>query len=135
MASGNSAGFAALDDMIRKVRSFPGLAKEAAPEVGKAALALVQSEVAAGRSPQTGVEWVQKKDGGRPLKNAAAAISVATTGTSIVLVASGPEVFHHFGAQGKPRRNILPTGSMPFKLGNAIRFGFVQPFKKKMGAK
>lgn len=132
MASGNGAGFAALDQMIASLRSLKEFPKDAAPEVAAAALATIQKELAAGNDPQTGTPWVQKKDGGRALVNAAKAISVTTVGSVIVLTATGPEVFHHFGAQGKPRRPILPYAGMPFKLGDAIRKGLVPPFRKAM---
>src|SRR5262245_46050013 len=104
MAAGNAQGFAALDKMIATLRSMPQFAKEAAPEIAKAALASIQRELAAGNDPQTGTPWPLKKDGSRALKNAAKAVSVTTVGSTIILTATGPEVFHHFGAQGKPRR-------------------------------
>lgn len=134
MAS-NAQGMTALQGMIDACRSMPGLAKEAAPAIRDLVLATLREDLSAGRSPATGASWAEKKDGGRALKNAAAAISAALSGTTIVVSLGAPEVFHHFGAQGKPRREQLPRGVLPFKLGDAIRKGLVEPFRKKTGGK
>lgn len=130
MAS-NAAGFGSLQAMIDACRSMPGLAKEAAPAIRDLVLAKLREDLAAGRSPATQETWVEKKDGGRPLKNAAAAISAVLSGTTIVVSLKAPEVFHHFGAGAAPRREMLPRGVLPFKLGDAIRRGLVEPFRKK----
>lgn len=131
MAS-NAAGFGSLQGMIDACRSMPGLAKEAAPQIRDLLLAKLREDLAAGRSPATGEIWVEKKDGGgRPLKNAAAALSAVLSGTTIVFSLKAPEVFHHFGAGAAPRREQLPRGVLPFKLGDAIRKGLVEPFRKK----
>lgn len=129
MAS-NAAGIASLNDMIEACRRVPGLAAQAAPAVKDAVVAWLRAELAAGRSPATGQAWQPKADGSRALKGAAGKLSAVVVGTTIVVSLAAPEVFHHFGAQGKPRREQLPRGVLPFKLGDAIRRGLVPPFRK-----
>lgn len=127
--AGNASGFAQLDAMIASLRSMKTLARDAAPELAKRVKAALDANIDAGKSP-TGETWAPKKDGGRPLVNASKAVTVTALGTVILIRLSGVEVFHHYGA-GVPRRTIIPYGSMPFLLGNAIRLGFVEPFRKK----
>jgi len=126
---GSGGDFAALERMIASVRSMAMLVEDAAPLVASAVESQLRATAGAGQAPD-GTPWPPKKDGGRALANAAAAISASAVGAVVVVVLSGPEVFHHFGAQGKPRRQIIPTGVLPQKLGDAVRLGFVKPWRK-----
>jgi len=126
----NAQGFATLDEMIAACRRIPGLAKSAAPEVARAIDAKLREDLVAGRSPATGESWAEKKDGGRAYKAAAKALAYVLVGTTIVFTLRAPEVFGHFGARGRVRREMLPRGYLPFKLGDAIRKGLVPPFRK-----
>ena len=128
----SSADFASLDQMIEKLRSLDTFVPEAMPSVAKSVEAQIKRTVNAGQAPD-GTPWPDKKDGGKALKNASSAITTRVVGTSIVVELKGVEVFHHFGA-GVPKRQIIPQGAMPEKLGNAIRLGLVDPWKKKVGA-
>jgi len=47
-----------------------------------------------------------------------------------LVVLRGAEVFHHFGVRGAPPRPIIPRGSMPKNIGDAVRLGFVAVWKK-----
>jgi hypothetical protein len=124
--------FPALDSMIESVRAAGRLIEDAAPEVAKAVEAQLRSTAAAGQSPN-GTPWApKKKGGGRALVNAAGAISVAAIGSVILVKLVGKTVFHHFGAQGKPRRQVIPVGTMPKQLGNAVRLGFVPVWRDKV---
>lgn len=125
MATGD---FAALDRMIASARALAILHKDGLPAAAREVERQLKMTASAGQSP-AGVTWVTKKDGGRALVNAAAAISTIAIGTSIVIILTGKEVFHHFGA-GVPLRQVIPVGSIPAKLGNAIRLGFVEPFRQ-----
>jgi hypothetical protein len=127
----NSGDFASLDKMIESLRSMDTLVQEGAPIAARNIEAALKSTVSAGQAPD-GTPWPDKVTGGKALKNAAAAITVRVVGASIVIVLKGVEVFHHFGA-GVPRRQIIPQGKMPEKLGNAVRLGFVAPWRKRVG--
>jgi len=122
--------FAALDRMIATARSMATLAQDAAPIAARYVESSLRATASAGQGPD-GTPWSEKKDGGQALKNAAAAISVKAIGTVILIVLRGHHVYHHFGA-GVPRRPIIPQGSMPWKIGNAVRLGFVQPWRKRV---
>jgi hypothetical protein len=125
----NSGDFATLDRMIAMARSMATLAQDAAPIAARYVETSLRTTAAAGQAPD-GTPWSMKKDGGHALKNAAAAISVKAVGTVLLVILRGHHVYHHFGA-GVPRRQIIPQGSMPAKLGNAIRLGFAQPWKER----
>jgi Phage virion morphogenesis family len=123
-------GFTALDAIIRRVRSMGELASVAAPEVARELKASLDEQIAAGRAPD-GTAWApRKEDGGRALQNAAKAVKVRAEGRSILVILSGPEVFHHFGAGAAPVRQIIPSGAVPLKLGEAIRRGLVTGYRR-----
>jgi hypothetical protein len=126
----NGGDFAALDRMIDTLRSMATLAKDAAPIAAQHVEAQLRSTAGAGQAPD-GTPWPATAEGARALKNAASAIAVRATGTVVLIVLSGHYVFHHFGA-GVPRRQIIPQGSMPKRIGDAVRLGFVQPWKDRV---
>lgn len=126
------SGEAALDRMIASARFA---AKSFGSEGVKASRAQVESEIKAtanaGTSPD-GEAWAPRKDGGRAMAGAASHITVSVQGTSIVIALKGPDVFHHYGVRGEPRRNVIPVGTMPYKLGDAVRLGFVAVWKDRV---
>jgi hypothetical protein len=131
----NRGDFAALDRMIASCRAVEQLPREAAPIVAQNVEAALRATAAAGQAPD-GTPWERtKKDGALALKGAAAAIAGKALGTVVLITLTGHYVFHHFGAQGKPRRQVIPQGSMPAKLGNAVRLGFVQPWRELVKGK
>ncbi|WP_437606259.1 hypothetical protein WMF20_35405 [Sorangium sp. So ce834] len=121
--------FAALERMISSCQALARLPEDAAPIAARKVAEELDRTASAGQAPD-GTPWADKKSGGRAMVNAAKAIAVKAFGTVILITLTGPEVFHHFGAGGKPRRQVIPQGSLPAKLGNAIRLGFVEPFRK-----
>ncbi|WP_438041441.1 hypothetical protein [Sorangium sp. So ce128] len=128
MASGGD--YAALERMISAAQEFARLPELAAPLAAQKVGEELHRTASAGQAPD-GTPWaVRKVDGGRALKNAAKAIAVKAIGTVILITLTGPEVFHHFGAGGKPVRRVIPLGRLPEKLGNAIRLGFVPPWRQ-----
>lgn len=132
--AGNAGAYAALEGMIVALRSLRGIAQEAAPEVAETLVTAVRTDLAAGRDPGTGQAWSLTKKGEQAMKGAAAALTHVVSGTKIVLSMAQPYVFHHFGVRGEDRRRVLPEGQgMPAKLGDAIRLGFVKPFRKAFG--
>lgn len=129
-------GDAALADMIARVRSLGGMpedvARAAAPLVQEAA----RSTVRAGTTP-TGKPWPRKKDGGQPLQNAAAALTAEPSGTTVTLVLTGPEVFHHYGVgKSTPRRQQIPDPGdpLPPRLAEALARGAEQVFRERTRA-
>lgn len=118
----SDSGIAALDEMIARLDALSRpeaanrIAQRAAPAVTKA----IQKTAAAGTSPE-GDAWKPKKDGGRPLKNAAAHISGQALGPLISVKLEGVDVFHHRGAKGLPVRQILPDpGTIPDPVRDAV---------------
>lgn len=87
------------------------------------------STIAAGTTP-SGEAWAQKEDGGKALRNAQKAVKVRAAGSSVIVELTGVEVFHHYGAGGKPVRGVIPK-EMDEKLGDAIRRGVVKPFMER----
>lgn len=132
-SASNAAGFAAMDDMIRRLRGLPEAFQKAAPELAKALKREADQAVAEGRSID-GKPWVAKKDGGKPLEHAADAIRVYVSGSFIILELSGVEVFHHYGTAKVPQRSILPTqDGMPPRLGKASVAWSVKVFNDQVG--
>lgn len=93
------ADLARLKAISATLRELPligqDVAEEAAPEVLKAA----RATAAAGTAPD-GSAWAPTQEGERPLKNAAAAISVDVGGAReavIVIKLRGHHVYHHYG--------------------------------------
>ncbi len=120
----NAAALRTLDRFIADLRSTKGIGKALAPQLAPIVKAEVDAAIAAGHGLD-GTPWPARKDGGKPLVNAAKAVSVRAIGSAIVITLTGPEVFHQFGAGSLPVRAILPVKGLPFKLGNAIRKGIV----------
>jgi hypothetical protein len=125
-----SAGGAQIDEMRRRLRELARMPETSGPDLGDAMQAELVRTASAGTTP-TGVPWKPKKDGGRPLANAAAAISTVAHGTVIVATLSGPTVFHHYGDSKDPKRQVLPEGGgMPPTLAAAFRQSLIKSFRR-----
>lgn len=125
-------GEAELDAWVAKLRRLPHMVEAAAPDLAVALKAELDKNISAGRAPD-GSTWKPKKDGGRPLVNAASAVTTRADGTVVQAVLTGPEVFHHYGTKKDPQRQILPRGAMPESLGQAFRAKLAAKFKETMG--
>jgi hypothetical protein len=111
-----------------------GISELSAVDVAPQVDTFMRGQMEAGETPE-GEPWqVRKRDGGKPLRRAAANYEQRVSGNTIVMRIRGRHAFHHFGAQEKPVRRQLPEGSMPKELGNAIRLGFVDAFKARTKA-
>lgn len=100
------------------------------PPAAQEVKAHISKTIAAGTSP-SGKAWEpRKKDGGKPLQNAAAAVDVRVAGDTIIVELTGPEVFHHYGVRGAKPRNIIPV-EIDETLGSAIHRGVAKPFKER----
>lgn len=127
----NAAGLASLDGMIARLRGFPQSIEAAAPMIAKAAKAEIDAALADGHAPG-GEAWKPRKDGGKPLMNAAKAVTSAAVGTVLLFTLVGAEVWHHFGTKHAPQRRILPTAGLPTSMGTAIKRGLVEVFQKQV---
>lgn len=127
------SGEVALDKMIATARYVAGggFARDGMQAAARTVEGAVRGTAAAGTSPE-GEPWAATKKGGRAMAHAAAAVSVVVVGTVLLLKLAGAEVFHHFGVRGAPARPVIPRGSMPDRLGNAVRLGFVEVWKTKV---
>lgn len=134
MASAGISGIESLDRMIATVRSL-GIGPEYVQATARATEAWLRSQLAAGVDPNTGAPWKPTEDGKRPLKSAAGRPIVRLAGNVVIISLRGYYVFQHFGARGRAGRRVIPQGSMPAKLGEAIRLGLVEPFNAKARGK
>lgn len=114
-----------LRELAANLRRLDAVGVEIAEASKAEVLAIARETTAAGQSPD-GEAWIPTKDGRRPLKGAAAAITAVVSGTSkavLTLVLSGFYVFHHH-ARGKrvPRRPMLfnPADGVPPKMAAVI---------------
>lgn len=122
------SGLDELDAMIAKCRALPKLAKRAAPDVAEAVRKAILETVNAGADTE-GKPWAPRKDGGRPLEHAAAAVKVAAVGTRILARVAGPEARHHSGrAKGGTMRGIIPTRLTP-RIADAARKVLAEHFR------
>lgn len=123
-------GVAEVDDMIARLRGFPDAIRAEAPKLAQRVQEELAKDIAAGVAP-TGESWSLTKAGGRALVHAAKALTAKAIGTVLLITLEGPEVFHNFGTKKDPKRQILPdTDGIPKKLGQAIRLGLVETFRK-----
>lgn len=101
--------------MIDRLRALEKLPQVAAPLVAKELEAEIRADIAKGQSPD-GAKWPARKDGGKALANAGAALKVTTHGPVVVAQLTGPTAMHHLGrGKGGVRRQILPT-RVPTKI-------------------
>lgn len=106
----------ALDGMAERLREIPGAGQAIAEVAAPLLLAENQRTANAGQDSH-GEPWEPTKAGGRPLRNAAAAIRVVAQGPRIAISLVGIEVAHHIGwARGyrggtEIRRPIIPEKS------------------------
>lgn len=130
MAGGDEA-LAAFIDRVRKLGTLGAdAAKIAAPLVEKA----MKRTAAAGTTPD-GQAWQPRKDGGRPLVNAADALSAEAVGPVVVGKLEGVEVLHNRGTKRMPQRQILPDlgAGIPKVIGDALTEASQKAFGRTMG--
>lgn len=96
--------------------------------------AAVKASAAAGTTPD-GQPWAVRKDGGRALVNAAAAIAVKSYPGVLRIILTGVEVFAHFGKGARQvARKIIPdTGTMPKAIADAIGQATDEAFARVFG--
>ena len=128
-----SSGPEVLRDIKRRLRELGDIAEDVAPDVAGAVEDELAKQIERGVGPD-GRAWALTRDGRKPLRNAASALTVRAIGTVIVTQLGGPEARHHLGAvRGKVRRAILPTRRIPDPMVRAIRRVIEQRFERTMG--
>lgn len=85
-----------------------------------------------GETPD-GEQWVRKRDGSRPYRNARKRYSQNIVGRSIVMKMGAPDAWGHWGTGFIRRRQMLPNGK-EMSFGNAVRLGWIDGFKAKTKA-
>lgn len=133
MAAAGITGIEQLDALIAAARGA-GSGPEYAQAAARSVETWLRSQLAAGVDPNTGAAWAPTQDGGKPLKTAPSRPEVRLAGNTIIIALKGYYVFQHFPTRGRKARRVIPQGSMPAELGNAIRLGLVDPFKAKTKA-
>lgn len=105
------------------------------PQIVTAVQDDIGAQVARGETPD-GEKWkLRIADGGRPLKNAAAAVSVTASRGVLLVSIDGHHAKHHLGAvKGKTRRRILPSSKTKDPYGDAIRGALTIRFRVIMGS-
>jgi hypothetical protein len=130
----NSAGFAALDAHIARLRALGSdFVRKSAPAIATAAEAETKTQLASGQSP-SGKAWQPTKEGRRPLPNAGRTLTVRAIGTVILWKVTGHEALHNEGrAKGKVTRRMLPTGRLSAPVVAAIKRVLGERFGEIMG--
>ena len=96
---------------LRNLQTFDERCAElAAPKMEEAA----KAQASAGIDPN-GRAWTPKKDGSRPLENAADHVRAEVHGNRVDLIVDGPEYFHQTAKAGGrlPQRKIIPSVGDP----------------------
>lgn len=127
------AGITGTEQLDRLISACKGLGS--GPEYAQAAARSIEtwlrSKLSEGVDPNTGAAWAKTKDGKQALKTAASRPTIRLAGKTVIVALKGHYVFQHFSTRGRPARRVIPQGSMPPELGNAIRLGLVEPFRTK----
>lgn len=134
-----------LDTLVDELRAVDELGVAIATEARADVESAARAPAAAGTAPD-GTPWAPKKDGGKPLAGAAAAISAVVSGTSqavITLILRGRYVVHNFGRKatkggGLPARPILPDprkGDVPTAITDAIRAATARVLARRFGGR
>ena len=130
-----SSGHEVLREMKQRLRELGDIAEDVAPEVAVAVQDELTKQIERGVGPD-GRPWKLTRDGRKPLRNAAKALTVRVIGSVILTQLTGPEARHHLGAvRGKVRRAILPTRRIPDPMVRAIRRVIEQRFEHTMGVR
>lgn len=105
-----AAATAEIQKMIDSLMALERAPEEMAPVVAKSLDKFLRKQISTGQAPD-GTAWPARKDGGKPLQNAGAALRVSVHGPVVVAQLTGPTAMHHLGrGRGGVRRQILPDG-------------------------
>ena len=118
------AGLETIDQWIARLTSMPEMIAAGA-EATAAFLANALKESVSQKKSPDGKPWKPFKAGSGGLAGAAGAITSKAQGNVAQVILDGVNVYHHYGTHRNPRRQMLPSGGLPDRLGNAIRLGMV----------
>lgn len=157
-----SSGSSALQAFIAGVESLRTMNEQVAKVAEPGVAAVARASAAAGEAPD-GEAWPARKEGGKALPGAAAAITSSSKGSRIELKIGAPYVFHNHGAGGHseskeavrhrkrsasehaksgtsskfhaPRRQILPDPGepIPAEMNDAIQAAAARVFGRAVG--
>lgn len=130
------SGHVVLRNMIDELAQLDGMAVLTAEETAPLVEQAMRANAAAGVAPD-GTPWAaRKKDGGRPMVNAASHITARALAKSVQIVLRGVDVFHHL-SKSTPRPVIPTKGSalLPPFLRAAMLEGANRAFRRLMGGR
>lgn len=111
----------------RAVGNLDALTERAAVESAPLVEEAVRSTAAAGKDPY-GNTWPQKKDGGRPMVNAAHHVHARAVASYVEISVDGGEAWHNEGAGGRPVRQVIPDVEIPASVIDALETGAARAF-------
>ncbi len=107
--SGNVEAFSALQGAIDGLAALGALPSDVAAAAVEPLRKLLTANIEEGVAPN-GKPWPLTADGKKALRNAAKALTVKSSGATIIATLTGVEARHNFGnVKGKVKRQILPT--------------------------
>lgn len=123
-----------INAQIARLRALSELPDRVVPKVAAAVREELEAQIGRGETPD-GEPWKLTAEGKRPLRNAAAALSVGASGRTVVARLEGHHARHDLGAvRGKVRRQILPREGIPDGIARAIDRVVTAEFARTMGA-
>jgi hypothetical protein len=127
-----AAAVAKLNAAIAAIR-VAGDPESYAPAVADALREELEAQIARGEGPD-GTPWVRREDGGRPLRNAGAALRVVAVGARVVASIGGRYYYHHIGkTRGNVARPILPSRRLNDAAVKAVKRAAERRFRELMG--
>lgn len=130
MAEEADKALAEFRDSLTRLAELPELT---AVEAETTVLEAQRRQTESGVDP-SGKAWKPTLKGQPPLKNAAKAIGVASSGATVTMIVNEPEAFHHMGTTTHPRRQIIPDRgeALPGYLLDALKLAATRAFNKVM---
>lgn len=124
------SGVEQLDAMIGRINGLadgPAYAQAAKQRTD----AFLQEQLGAGLDPNTGKPFPPTLAGKKAMKTAPSQPKTRLAGMAVIVYLGGHYVYHLFASGRRVARRAIPQGSMPDKLGQAIRQGMVSVFRRK----
>ncbi len=122
-----------LKEIIAQIRAVGQLGEIAAPDVALAIRAELRRSIAAGQTPD-GEPWKLTAEGAKPLKNAAANLTVGAYKGTIFVTLKGVEARHHSGrVRGGIKRQVIPdrqSAGVPARMAAEIRVVLDRHFRE-----
>ena len=126
-------GIRGVDSLDALIKRIDGLAD--GPAYAQAAKtrtdAFLAEQLGAGLDPNTGKAFPPTLAGKKAMKSAPSQPKTRLAGLAVIVFLGGHYVYHLFASGRRVARRAIPQGSMPDKLGLAIRQGMVTVFRTK----